>query len=242
MANSLRSLRCATRDARPTGEEAVLCAFEWDSARQKFGERTTLLPNFFAQNIPQRLRGGDWLMLGKHGGGAWEGMKAARSRDGRNWSVSDLPDNIAAEEPEWYQLEDGTVLAHLRTRPLRRLLRSVSADEGRTWSDLVVTNFPEASARHHALRLSNGLYALVVNPNTSGQRLPLSIAVSRDGWVYDRIANARADIPAPRGEAEKPSFNYMRGWEHDGNLYVIYSINQQDIGLTTVPVAALARL
>jgi hypothetical protein len=121
-------------------------------------------------------------------------------------------------------------------------MRSYSIDNGVTWTQPVVTNFPEASARHQGLRLSNGLYALLVNPNTSGQRLPFSIALSKDGLTYDRIANARSDVPKTHNDKEKPGFNYMRGFEHKGKLYTIFSMNQQSIGVTIIPISEFEAL
>ena len=93
------------------------------------------------------------------------------------------------------------------------------------------------------MRLSNGLYALLVNPSQI-ERVPFSIALSKDGLVYDRIANVRAELTSPRwtGRAKSNGYHYMRGYEHDGKLYTIYSINKEDIEVTIVPLSELAAL
>jgi hypothetical protein len=200
--------------------------------------------DYFAQNIPQRTPDGDWLILGKSGHESWAAIKSAKGgvKSLADWSIRELPPGDALEEPEWYTLPNGHLVAHFRTRPVHRLMRSYSADNGVTWTKPILTDFPEASARHHGLRLSNGMYALLVNPNTSGQRLPFSIALSKDGLIYDRIANVRADVSRTHGTNEKPGYNYMRGFEHDGKLFTTYSINQQSIGVTIVPISELEAL
>ncbi|MBL9216127.1 MAG: exo-alpha-sialidase [Opitutaceae bacterium] len=240
---ALAALRDA-RDIEPTGEDPLLFAYRWDRRTGRFGEGQVILREYFAQNVPQRAPDGDWLVLGKDGRSSWQTMKSAKGgvRALADWTVRDLPAAGPMEEAEWYALPNGHLVAHFRTRPLRRLLRSYSVDSGVTWTNPVVTDFPEAGARHHGLRLSNGLYALLVNPNTSGQRLPFSIALSRDGLRYDRIANVRADSPSGGHGNERPGYHYMRGFEHGGQLITIYSINQADIGVTLIPITEFEAL
>lgn len=226
----------ALRDARdtPSGEDPLLLAYPWDRGSGRFGGSRVVAKDFFAQNIPQRTPDGEWLILGKSGSDSWATMKSATGGVSalNDWKVRDLPPSThAVEEPEWYTLPNGHLVGHFRTRPVHRLMRSYSVDNGVTWTRPILTTFPEASARHHGMRLSNGLYVLLVNPNTSGSRVPFSIALSKDGLSYDRIANARADPPVTRDNSEKPGYNYMRGFEHDSKLLTIYSLNQQEIGV-----------
>ena len=149
------------------------------------------------------------------------------------------------EEAEWYPLPNGHLVAHFRTRGTRPffLARSYSIDNGSTWSHPVVTNFPEQGSRHHGIRLSNGIYALLVNPDPL-VRIPFSIALSTDGLVYDRMVNIRAEETTARweGRAKSKGYHYMRGYEHAGRLYTIYSINKEDIEVTIVPLSELTAL
>jgi hypothetical protein len=230
-----------------TGETPVLLAYRWNSQKEAFEEPKVIAKDFFAQNIPMSTPAGDWLILGKGGSGSWDTMKSARGgvRSIDDWVIKDLPGAGLLEEAEWYTLPNNHLVAHFRTRgtgPLF-LARSYSTDSGKNWSDPVVTNFPEKGARHHGLRLTNGLYALLVNPN-SVNRIPFSIALSRDGLVYDRIANVRAEPTKPRweGRAKSPGYHYMRGFEHDGKLYTIYSVNKEDIEMTIIPLEEFTAL
>lgn len=239
----------ALRDAQDetTGKEPVLLAFRWNSQTKSFGEREVIARNFFAGNIPERTPDGDWLILGKGGVGSWGPMKAAKGgvKSISDWTIRDIPGAGTLEEAEWYTLPNNHLVSHFRTRGTRPfyLARSYSIDNGATWSQPVVTNFPEQGSRHHGIRLSNGIYALLVNPDPL-VRIPFSIALSRDGLVYDRIVNIRAEETTARweGRAKSKGYHYMRGYEHDGRLYTIYSINKEDIEVTIVPMAELTAL
>jgi hypothetical protein len=241
---ALAALRDAS-DAGPSGEEPVLLAFQWDSRNGRFGERTVIAKNFFAGNVPERAPDGDWLILGKGGVGSWGPMKSAKGgvRAIDDWTIRDLPGAGKLEEAEWYPLPNGHLVSHFRTRTPKRLMRCYSIDSGVTWTEPVVTNFPESGARHHGLRLSNGLYVLLVNPSTKG-RIPFSIAVSKDGLVYDRIANVRPEPTSARwqGRAKSAGYHYMRGFEHQGQLATIYSVNKEDVEVTLIPLTEFAAL
>lgn len=230
-----------------TGRKPVLLGYRWNSQSKSFGKPQVMVEDYFAGNIPLPVPDGDWLMLGKGGRGSWGPMKSAKGgvRSISEWVIQDLPGAGTLEEAEWYPLPNGHLVAHFRTRGTSPLFlaRSYSTDSGKSWSDPVVTNFPEKGARHHGLRLRNGLYALLVNPNPVN-RIPFSIALSKDGLVYDRIANVRSEPTEPRwaGRAKSKGYHYMRGFEHAGALYTIYSINKEDIEVTIVPVTELTAL
>lgn len=241
---ALAALRDAS-DGGVTGEDPLLLAFKYDRKTRRFGERQVIAKNFFAQNIPMRTPAGDWLILGKGGVGSWGPMKSAKGgvKSIDDWTIRDLPGAGKLEEAEWYTLPNGDLVSHFRTRTPKRMMRSYSVDRGVTWTEPVVTDFPEAGARHHGLRLSNGLYAFLVNPNPKG-RIPFSIALSQDGLIYDRIANVRAEPTKARleGRAKGPGYHYMRGFEHEGQLYTIYSVNKEDIEVSIIPLSEFTAL
>lgn len=241
---ALAALRDAS-DAGPSGEEPLLLAFKYDRKTGRFGERHVIAKDFFAQNIPMRTPAGDWLILGKGGVGSWGPMKSAKGgvKAIDDWTIRDLPGAGKLEEAEWYTLPNGHLVSHFRTRTPKRMMRSYSTDSGVTWADPIVTNFPESGARHHGLKLSNDLYAFLVNPSVN-VRIPFSIALSKDGLLYDRIANVRAEITKARhvGRAKSAGYHYMRGYEHDGKLYTIYSVNKEDVEVTIIPLAEFTAL
>ncbi len=66
------------------------------------------------------------------------------------------------------------------------IYRSFSSDDGRTWSQPVRTDFPDARAKFHGAHMSDGRYALVSNSHPR-RRDPLTLALSDDGMVFDRL-------------------------------------------------------
>jgi hypothetical protein len=82
-----------TRDIAPSGEEPLLLAYQWDTRSGRFGDRQVMARDYFAQNIPQRTPGKDWLILGKSGHESWAAMKAAKGgvRSLDDWTIRDLP-------------------------------------------------------------------------------------------------------------------------------------------------------
>lgn len=237
----------ALRDAwggSNTGRDPLLLAYRWDEEKKAFVDRKTIIRDFFAGNIPEPTPDGSWLILGKGGVGSWGPMKSAKGgiKAIDDWTIRDLPGAGALEEAEWYTLPNEDLVAHFRTRgpkPLH-LARCYSQDNGVTWLGPIVTNFPEKGARHHGLRLSNGLYAILFNPSPL-ERIPFSVALSKDGLTYDRIANVRAEETSARwpGRSKSKGYQYMRGYEHNRYLYTIYSINKEDIEVTIISLSEL---
>ena len=243
---ALAALRDAPRRPR-TGETPLLLAFCWDETTERFDEPVVIATDFFPNDAPQLTPRGEWLMLGKSGTGSWGPMRSAIG--GVNgideWKIQDLPGAGTIEEAEWCALPDGKLVAQFRTRAPnpKVLMRSFSVDGGFTWTSPEPTNFPEQGARHDIVRLSNGLYALLVNPNPA-RRIPFSIALSEDGLRYDRIANVRSEptsVQSP-GRAKVSGYQYMRGLEHDGALYMVYSVNKERIELSIASLASIAAI
>ena len=65
--------------------------------------------------------------------------------------------------------------------------RSISYDFGRNWTKPVKTNFPDARSKFYGLHLKNGKYILISNTNQK-KRDPLTIAISDDGILFNKIA------------------------------------------------------
>ena len=97
------------------------------------------------------------------------------------------------------------------------LYRSFSVDNGRTWSRPVQTNFPDARSKFHGLRMSDGRYVLVSNSNHEN-RNHLSLAISNDGMVFDRLFYLVDRLEEPR-----MGVDYPHVIEHDGYLYIAHS-------------------
>jgi hypothetical protein len=165
----------------------------------------------------------------------------------KGWTVARIsndPPFHRMDEPTVYQTKDGAV--HLIVRDgarSGRLIRIVSRDKGRTWEAPVFTNYPDATSKNFAARLSTGGYYLINNPSPT-RRDPLAISFSRDGWTYDHPLALRRNAPAPRFAARPNaagSLQYPHAIEHGGALWVIYSVNKEDIEVAEVNLRELRR-
>ena len=146
------------------------------------------------------------------------------------------------DEPTLYTAQDGSTQMIIRDGTRSGfLLRAVSRDSGVTWSRPVRTNYPDATSKNFVMRLSNGLYVLINNPDPK-RRDPLAISVSKDGWSFGSPVAVRKEAPARRYEGRAKgsgSFQYPHAIEHEGSLWVIYSTNKEDIEVTRIRLADL---
>ncbi len=196
---------------------------------------------------PEPLAGGPWLMARRD-----HKMRSSIQIGGdplTAWETIPLPaaeDGTTLDEPVVWRLPDGGLSAAFRDGgKSRRLYRSFSRDGGRTWTAPVRTNFPDAMAKFHVLRLSTGVYAMVSNPNPSGVRIPQCLSFSRDGVVFGSMHILRDAPTIYRYDGKDPGYagyHYAQLLEHGGFLYVIYSENMEDILLHRIPLSSLPRL
>lgn len=149
-------------------------------------------------------------------------------------------------EPTAYRRPDGVAVRLFRDRngKSRRIYAAVYDDASRIWTVPQRTNIPDAGSRAVAGRLPNGGVYLVGNQtwgameSKSSSRDPLVLSVSRDGIVLDQAWIIRAGCPARRyaGKAKIPGFQYPHATVVGDELWVIYSINKEDVAVTRVPL------
>lgn len=184
---------------------------------------------------PKMLPDGQWMMSrrdhrrdvhllfgGTKAFDQWESVPFVGYRDA----------DMAAEEPYWWVLPDGNLVALFRDN-LRSgfLFRAFSADLGRTWSRPVRTNFPDATSKFNGLRLLDGRYVLVSNANPR-QRDPLTIAISDDGLVFTRMGYLVGGRHV----------DYPHVIEHDGHLYVAFAGAKQTVEVLKIRIDDLVIL
>jgi hypothetical protein len=139
---------------------------------------------------PKRLANGKWMMSRRdHRRNVHLLFGGVKSFD--DWEtipfVAYRESGLEAEEPDWWMLADGRLAALFRdNRRSGYLFRSFSSDNGRTWSRPLRTNFPDATSKFFGLKLIDGRHVLVSNPNPK-KRDPMTISVSQDGLVFDRM-------------------------------------------------------
>jgi len=208
-----------------------------------------LLEDLLLTEGPRRTANGRWLMTGEdHRGRTRVAYSDAEDPADPSWRVVGVPKGEGPcfkNEPSWFQRPDGKLALFLRDDGGSRCLwLSESTDEGETWSVPRPTNFPDATAKCHVGQLNDGTYYCISNPNPSGERIPLTIALSSDGMVFDRMAILRDEPTAPRlpGRFKAPGYQYPHSLQYLGKLYVIYSRNKEDVEVLSIDVQELASL
>ena len=138
----------------------------------------------------------------------------------------------------FYHLPDGRVAGLWKNA-----LTGISKDEGRTWTPVTrAPRFVNSNAKIWGQHTSDGRYATVYNP--SEFRWPLAISTSTDGLDYTNLLLVQGEISTARygGNYKNYGPQYTRGIEEgngippDGNLWVTYSMNKEDIWVASIPV------
>ena len=142
-------------------------------------------------------------------------------------------------EGSFIQTDDGMLHMFLRTRT-GYLWHTASADDGETWSVPEPTAFTDSTAKFHLGRLPDGRYYYVGNPSTQQwYRTLLVLALSADGEDWTRAYILRDDETAPvfEGTYKDHGYQYPHTLLRDGYLYVVYSINKEDVGVLRTALA-----
>jgi hypothetical protein len=138
----------------------------------------------------------------------------------------------------YYQLPDGRTVGFWKVA-----LTSISADKGKTWlyNPVRAPRFVNSNAKIWGQRTSDGKYVTVYNP--SEFRWPLALSVSDDGLNYKNLLLVNGEITSMRYGGNYKSYGpqYVRGLEAgakspDGNCWVTYSMNKEDIWVTSIPI------
>ncbi|HEY4324857.1 MAG TPA: six-hairpin glycosidase [Mucilaginibacter sp.] len=142
----------------------------------------------------------------------------------------------------FYHLPDGRVVGLWKYA-----LTAISTDNGKTWpaNAARAPHFVNSNAKIWGQRTSDGKYATVYNP--SEFRWPLAISVSQDGLDYTNLLLVNGQIPTMRYGGAYKSYGpqYTRGiiegngTPPDGKLWVTYSMNKEDIWISSVPVPVI---
>lgn len=142
-----------------------------------------------------------------------------------------------------YTLPDGRLVSLWK-----HALTSISEDGGNTWAQPVerTKGFVNSNAKIWGQRLSDGTYATVYNP--SEFRWPLAISLSKDGLEYTTLNLVHGEITPMRYGGNYKSFGpqYVRGIQEgngtppDGDLWVTYSMNKEDMWVSHIPVPVRA--
>ncbi|ODS83523.1 MAG: hypothetical protein ABS46_06225 [Cytophagaceae bacterium SCN 52-12] len=231
-------LALATRYQAPSyrGDGLQLHAFRRvKGGKKEWQHRGLVYDNAMNNFAPKQIPTGEWMMSrrdkdanvhmmigGVNGFDKWESFPV----------ISYSGEELAAEEPYWWVLPDGNLVAFFRdNKKSGYLFRAFSTDNGRTWSRPVKTNFPDAGSKFSGLRLKDGRYVLVSNSHPA-KRDPLTIAVSDDGLVFNKLFYV----------AGGRHVDYPHVYEHDGQLFIAFAGAKQTVEVIKVGINDLSAL
>lgn len=201
------------------GPSLELRAFRWDKDTRKWKDIGQVKDNAINNFPPKRLPTGEWMMSRRQFDYSERGVDFLvggidHLNDWESFPVLGSDTELYAEEPYWWILPDEESLMALFRDNHRSgyLYRSFSTDNGRTWSRPVQTNFPDVRSKFNGLRLSDGRYVLVSNPNPI-RRDPLALSISDDGMVFHTMGYLTGGR----------HIDYPHVIEHEGYLYIAYA-------------------
>lgn len=223
------------------GPSLQMLSLLWNGS--SFNAATQFMNNYICAFPPLPLPSGNFAVIGRNHDlsqvtlntgqpGAWTGR------------VVTQPSRFQLDEGCIAVLPDGSLAITYRDNaatPSHRILTVYAGAASGAPTVPKMTNFPDAQAKICQFALSNGVYVLANNPDIGGSRIPLCLSISSDGQVYDRVRILQSAATSPRyaGTNKNPGYQYPSMFEVGGNLYVIYSVNKEDIWVTKIAVSAI---
>lgn len=217
------------------GESLELRAFRFNANEESWEDIGVVYKNAINNFAPKSLPNEEWMMTRRtHDRNVY--MLTGGTESFNKWETHPVvmhdESELKPEEPYWWILPDGNLLALFRDNAKSGFLyRAFSTDLGRSWTRPVRTNFPDARSKFNELQLSDGRFILVSNPNPE-KRDPLAISISEDGIIFDKMAylfgGRRIDYP--------------HVIEHDGYLMIAFSGNKQSVEILKIKLDELDKI
>jgi len=206
-------------------KELTLQAFVWDKATDGWKKKGLVFDNAINNFTPQKLSTGEWMMT-RRDARFNVSMLIGGTKALDDWRAVPVVDRLQSarttgfspDEPIWWGQPEKAIVALFRDNGgSTRLFRSLSTDNGNTWSAPEKTNYPNAPSKIFSLKTSRGYRVLISNANPTVGRREMYLAISEDGQVFTRMA--RLDIPSVKAT----TFQYPNAIEHDGSLFITFS-------------------
>lgn len=211
-----------------------------------WGNYETVFPRegSFCRQPIQILRDGRWIF------GNWlctdslEGLSGDPSvfqlsdDQGKSWRMVEMPNSRGRVHPIVVELDNGHLVAFMRSREADHVYRSESLDWGETWSEPKPTPLPNNNSSISAIRTKNGLVAVAYNPTSTpapvpgkaawpGLRCPVAVALSEDGGLTFPLIRFMERGEGYMGEENKTNnkqyeYPYLMQ-SSDGRLHLTYA-------------------
>lgn len=207
-----RTSEVLKRDLKPTptGRHASrLIGMASDKLSSRLG--------WFTRTHPIELPSGR-MIVPMYSDGFSFSLMAISDDGGKSWFASEPIVGYGNIQPSVVRRKDGTLVAFMRDNgpPPKRIHRSVSKDDGMTWTPAEDTALPNPGASVEAIALRDGTWLMVYNDLEKG-RNSLAVSLSDDEgetWNWTRHLEQQQ-----QGQYHYPSVIQA----HDGTIHVTYS-------------------
>ncbi|SDE98986.1 Predicted neuraminidase (sialidase) [Pricia antarctica] len=105
-----------------------------------------------------------------------------------------------------------------------------SEDSGKTWGEMTATSLPNPNSGIDGVTLRDGRHLLIYNPTSKnwGDRVPLSLGISKDGKNWERVIELEPLRETTDREGEEYSYPTVIQAE-DGKVYLVYTWNRKTV-------------
>jgi predicted neuraminidase len=158
--------------------------------------------------------------------------------EGLTWKEVRMPESNGRVHANVIELEDGHLVAFMRSRFADSIYRSESTDNGDSWTVPEPTTLPNNNASISAIKLDNGAIAIAYNANAAtnpekgkvawpGLRNPVVVSVSEDGgntWPIGRIIEHAEGFIGAENKTNNSQFEYPTIYQDgEGRLHLVYA-------------------
>lgn len=151
----------------------------------------------------------------------WNVYMEHSDQDLSHWEKTAIDNNgLDAIQPTILFHKENKIQILCRSKE-KKIAESWSADQGKTWSPLQLTNLPNNNSGIDAVTLKNGMHLLICNPIEKG-RNKLALFSSEDGKIWDDLLVLEDQ---PKGEFSYPAI--IQG--EDGTIHITYTWNREKI-------------
>ena len=158
----------------------------------------------------------------------------------RGWKKAVFPEGEGTPlEPSQYLARDGRLVMLFRDQQSSfRKLNAVSDDRGASWSAPRLSIIPDSRSKQCAGTLADGRAFWVGNPTGTKSRRALVLALSEDGYRFDRacLLAGPGDLPPRRkeGRYKTMGYNYPKAFVEGNTLWVALTVNKEDVRVVRV--------
>jgi predicted neuraminidase len=201
-------------------------------------EIISFVKGLMVRSQPIQLANGDFLLPiyhergtdKEHVGEASTSLFARFSKKTKQWTFTDeIHSRLGNIQPAVVQIDPNYFLAYCRRGgsyghvPDGFIVKTESHDGGRTWSQGVDTKFPNPNSAIDLIKLRNSHLVLIYNDSFYGERMPLTMRVSRDnGKTWPHVRNI---VNKPGDSAAYPYIIESA----DGRIHGVYTSQERTV-------------